>query len=197
VGDWFQTVVDVQARSQEAESLAELVRDWLISSGFVSADQTDCVLGSGLGYPPGPRADEVVDGVAWSSPWQNAQANGLEIVVGSTVFDAGQGEPAAVACPHCTARVPLVDMGHEPIEEAWKPFHDVLQGWSEGREVAVACPACAQDVPAQGWQWADDYFALGRLGFRFWNWPPLRPAFVAEFTRRLGGRRTVLLAGKL
>jgi hypothetical protein len=197
MGDWFQTVVDVQVQSQEADSLAGLVRGWLISSGVVSAEPTDCVLGSSLGHPPGPRADEVVDASGWSSPWQNVQANGLEVVVGSTVFDAGQGEPTAVTCPHCVACVPLVDRHFEQIEEAWEPFHRVLQGWSEGREVAVACPACAQDVSAQGWEWADDYFALGRLGFSFWNWPPLRPEFVAEFTRRLGGHRTVLLAGKL
>ncbi|GAA2081622.1 hypothetical protein [Actinomadura alba] len=99
------------------------------------------------------------------------------------------GRAPVVTCPHCAAEVELVD-------EAWEPFDEVLNGWAEGRDAIIACPACAQPVEPTSWKWADDYFALGHLGFTFWNWPPLRPEFVAEFTHRLGGHRTVLLAGK-
>lgn len=54
MGDWFQTIVDAQVASQDAEGLASEVRDWLVSSGIVSSERTDCVLGSDLGYSPGP-----------------------------------------------------------------------------------------------------------------------------------------------
>lgn len=194
VGDHFQTVVDVEATLAEAERLVVDVRDWLISAGIVSAELTDCVLGADLGHPPGRSADEVVvGGYSWKHLW----TNGLEIEVGRTVFDAGQGEPWAVTCPYCTTEVPLVDEQFVLVAEAWRPFADVLDGWAQGRDAVMPCAACGRSVRPVDWQWADDYFALGHLGFTFWNWPPFRAEFVAEFGRRFGGHRVVLLAGKL
>jgi hypothetical protein len=76
-------------------------------------------------------------------------------------------------------------------------FDEVLNGWAEGRDVVICCPACARPVTPTSWKWAENYFVLGHLGFEFWNWPSLRAEFVAEFTRRLGGHRIALLAGKL
>lgn len=194
MGDWFQTIADVQASPQEAEALAAEVRDWLISSGVVSAERTDCVLGADLGHPPGPRAETAVDLSASTVPFGGG---GLDIITRRTVFDAGQGEPMAVACPYCSVTVDLVDESFELDHEAWEPFREVVHGWDEGRDVTIACPSCGRPVEPTAWKWADDYFALAHLGFTFWNWPELRPEFVAEFTRHLAGHRTVLLEGKL
>ncbi|NEA23963.1 hypothetical protein [Actinomadura bangladeshensis] len=72
-----------------------------------------------------------------------------------------------------------------------------MDGWAEGRDAVMPCSSCARSVELAAWEWADDYFALGYLGFTFWNWPPFRAEFVEEFGRRLGGHRVVLLAGKL
>ncbi len=197
MGDWFQTIVDVQAAPQEADALATDVQAWLISSGIVLPDRTDCVLGKDLGYPPGPRADEVVGASGWSTPWQNVWANGLDITTTRTVFDGGQGEPTAVACPYCSTTIELVDEYFELDEEAWAPFGAVVDGWGEGRDVVIACPACSRRVEPAAWKWDDDYFALGHLGFTFWNWPPFRPEFIEEFGRRLGNHHPVLVGGKL
>ena len=197
VGDWFQTIADIQASPQEADTLAADIRSWLIYSGIVSAERTDCVLGDDLGYPPGPRADEVVDASGWSDPWQDMWFNGLDIVTGRTVFDAGQGEPMAVTCPYCSVEIELVDENFELDDVAWEPFREVVHGWSDGRVVITPCTACMQPVEPASWKWADDYFAFGHLGFTFWNWPPLRSEFVAEVTRRMGGHQTVLLDGKV
>jgi hypothetical protein len=112
LGDWFQTIVDVQVTPQASEALAADVLGWLISSGVVSAERTDCVLDSDLGYPPGPRSDEAVDASGWSGRWQDGWTNGLDITTGSTVFHSGQGGPEAVTCPHCLVKIELDD-------EAW------------------------------------------------------------------------------
>lgn len=197
MGDWFQTIVDVQAAPREADALAAEVRAWLISSGIVLPDRTDCVLGSDLGFPPGPRADEVVDVSGWSTPWQNTSANGLDIITTRTVFDGGQGEPTAVTCPYCATEIELVDEHFELDDEAWAPFSAVLEGWDEGRDAVIPCPACSRRVEPTAWKWADDYFVLGHLGFTFWNWPPFRPEFIDEFARHLEGHRPVLTGGKL
>jgi hypothetical protein len=196
VGDWFQTIVDMQVAPQEADVLAAEVRGWLISSGIVLSERTDCVLGNDLGYPPGPCADEVVDASGWGYPWQDIWANGMDVTTGRTVFDGGQGEPMAVTCPHCSTEIELVNEDFELDDEVWAPFRDVVHGWDEGRDVIIPCPSCSRRVEPTAWKWADDYFNFGHLGFTFWNWPPFRPEFVVEFTRHLHGHRTVLIDGK-
>ncbi|TDC11473.1 hypothetical protein E1267_00595 [Nonomuraea longispora] len=193
MGDWFQTIVDVEASPEEAGALADGVLSWLVSSGVVAAERTDCVIGAALGHPSGPRAGEVVDASGWSGPWQG----GLEVRVGRTVFDGGQGDPTAVTCPHCAATVELMNDDFELDREAWEPFRDVVHEWDEGYDVVIDCPSCGRPVEPAGWRWADDYFAFGHLGFRFWGWPPLRTGFVDGITVRLAGHRVVLLDGKL
>ncbi|TDC91407.1 hypothetical protein [Actinomadura sp. 7K507] len=197
MGDWFQTIVDVEAGAEDADRLAARVRDWLISVEVVLAERTDCVLGAEVGHPPGPAAGQALEDPSSDDGWQGLWSNGLDITVGRRVFDAGQGEVEAVTCPHCMGAIRLIDDGWELIDEAWAPFREVLTDWPEGYDGVIACPSCDQPVEPTAWRWADDYFVLGHLGFTFWNWPPLKQDFVAEVGWRLGGHRTVLLAGKL
>jgi hypothetical protein len=124
----LQTIAAVQASPQEANTLAADVRDWLVSSGIVSVERTDCVLDSDLGYPPGPRADEVVDASGWSGRWQDMWINGLDIATSRTVFGAGQGDPMAVTCPHCSVQIELADEDFTLVYEAWEPFREVVHG---------------------------------------------------------------------
>lgn len=197
MGDYFQTIVDTEATPGEAQQLAADVLDWLIAERFVAAERTDCVLGADAGHPPGERYGEAVDQP--DPELVKLWSNGLHIAVGRTVFDAGQGEPEAVTCPHCAAETKLVDRCWELDMEKWAPFRDATEAWSEGYDddSLVPCASCDRSAPVHAWQWADDYFAFGHLGFTFWNWPPLRPEFVANLSRQLGGHRTVVLEGKL
>ncbi|MEV4000607.1 hypothetical protein [Actinomadura sp. NPDC049753] len=197
MGDWFQKIIDVEAGAEDAERLAVRVRDWLISGGIVLAERTDCVLGAEGGHPPGPAVGQALEDPSSDDGWQSLWTNGLDITVGRTIFDAGQGDPVAVTCPHCTSEIRLVDDHWQPIDEAWAPFSEVFTEWSEGYDGVIACPSCGKPVEPSAWKWAEDYFALGHLGFTFWNWPELKQDFVAEVGRQLGGHRTVLLAGKL
>lgn len=197
MGDWFQTIVDVEAEAEDAERLANGVRDWLISEGVVLAERTDCVLGAVAGHPPGPAFAQALEDPSSDDGWRDLWSNGLDIAVGRTVFDAGQGEPEGVTCPHCAGEIRLVDDHWQPIDEAWTPFGEALSDWSDGVDDTIPCPSCDRPVEPAAWRWTDDYFVLGHLGFRFWNWPPLKQDFVAEVGRRSGGHRTVLLAGKL
>ncbi|MGW0664168.1 hypothetical protein [Streptodolium elevatio] len=195
MGDWFQTIVDIEATPEEAQVLAANILDWLIADGFVSAERTDCVLGADTGHAPGTRYGEAVEDP--DPELVNVWSNGLQVTVERTVFDAGQGEPTAVTCPHCAAEMPLGDEHGPLVEETWARFMDAMESWGEGHDEPVACPSCGRTAPVHTWLWADNYFAFGHLGFTFWNWSTLRPEFVVDFARRLGGHRTVLLEGKL
>jgi hypothetical protein len=195
MGDWFQTIVDTDATPGEAQRLAANTLDWLIADGFIAAERTGCVLGADAGHAPGRRYGEAVEDP--DPRLVSVQSNGLHVTVGRTIFDAGQGDPSAVTCPHCAAEITLVDEHRSLIEEKWARVSNALDSWADGHDAPVECPSCLRAAPVHTWLWADDYFAFGHLGFTFWNWARLRPDFLADFSRRLGGHRTVLLEGKL
>nr|WP_203686664.1 hypothetical protein [Streptomyces sp. SID14515] len=176
--------------------MAARVVAWLVAEGVIGPDRTEPVLGSGPGHPPGPRIREVVDSSGWSEPWQ---AGGLDVVVTRTVFDAGQwADPSSAQCPRCERDIEFHDEAWEEIPGAWDPFSEAIADWEEGGgEALVRCAHCDVSSPLVDWDGMEHCFAFGGLGFTFWGWPDLTPAFLAEFDRRLDGHRTVLVRGKI
>lgn len=191
MGNHFQTVVDLDATHADAPALAASGLDWLVREGTVRAELTDCVLGAPLGHPPGPAWTEAVGQEDWEPD------GGLTIKTGRTVFDSGQGDAMFAACPHCAGRVDLYTDEWEEIEGAWAPFGEAVEAWYDTGHAAVDCPRCRRPGDLTTWTWADDYYAFGHLGFEFWDWPEFSPSFLEEFSRALGGHRTVLVGGKL
>lgn len=185
MGNYFQTVVDLDATESDAEAVAAAGLEWLVEEGIVAAELTDCVLGAPLGHPPGPRWREAVVEDGWEP------SDGLKVITGRTVFDGGQGEPWFAVCPHCAGRVDL------STGEVWEPFREAVDTWNDTGRAAVACPECGRTGDLTAWAWSDNYFAFACLGFEFWDWPEFRPDFLERFARALGGHRTVLMGGKL
>lgn len=193
MGDFFQTIVDLDAGPDDTDQLAHRAVRWLVAEGVVRADRTACVLGQPLGHPPGPDWHRAVDADdADRNPY-----DGLAVHVGRTVFDGGQGEPEAVVCPRCAATTTFVTDSWELDDEIWRPFRDAMEDWHHTGTAEVACPACARLVPLPEWTWADDYFTFGHLGFTFWNWPELTAGFEDGLSRALDGHRTRRVGGKL
>jgi hypothetical protein len=61
----------------------------------------------------------------------------------------------------------------------------------------VRCPHCGLLVDFNDWRWDSGRpFAVGFLGFAFWNWPELSDTFIAQVADRLG-HRVVVTGGKL
>ena len=199
MGDYFQTIVDLDAGEAEAEELAERAVAWLVSEGIVLADREICALGHPLGHPPGPHwSRAVTDDDPDGEPF-----DGLAVHTGPTVFDSGQDGPEAVTCPRCRTTTDLSDEGEGSLsdedegEGAWPRFSEAITDWQDTGHADVTCPACARDVPLDAWIWADDRLAVGRLGLEFWNWPELGDDFRARLTAVLDGHRTAYLWGKL
>lgn len=86
MGDWSQSLVDVEVSAEDApESGARLTR-WLIDIGVISAEQTDCVLGSPLGHPPGANYGCAVGGTDPAPVlWTNGRRHSLPSVIGPRV----------------------------------------------------------------------------------------------------------------
>lgn len=184
MGDWFQTVVDRDVGPDEAEALALQVRQWLVERGIVGPAATDCVLGADEGYPPGPNFLLAIDGP--DHRLREMSVNGLQIVVGRTVFDSGQGD-IRIDCPGCGKAIDDSDA----LEEGGRAIGE----WYDGEEGMLRCPHCGGEAPVTECLF-DPPWGFGNLGFQFWNWPPLHKTFVVELTERLG-HRTVLVEGKL
>jgi hypothetical protein len=183
VGDWFQVIADVDATEEEAPRLAADVLSWLVATGIVSAERTDCVLGAPLGNPPGLRYETAVNEP--DERLRTLWTNGVEVFAGATVVDAGQGADDDLVCPHCAAESSYED-------PQWQTFQSGIESWHAGGRGDVTCVQCGRTAAVGDWS----KWAFGRVGIRFWNWPPLRDDFVAETARRLG-HRVRLVDGKL
>lgn len=191
MGNHFQTLVDLDATQADASSVAARGLEWLVGEGIVRAERTGCVLGAPLGHPPGPLWAKAVGHEDWEP------SDGLNIETGRTVFQGGQGDAMFAVCPHCAERVDLYTDEWDLIESAWAPFGKAMDVWHDTGRADVTCPRCRRAGDLTTWTWDHDYYAFGYLGFEFWDWPEFSPAFLTRFTHALGGRRTVLVAGKL
>jgi len=164
VGDWFQTIADVEASSDEAEPLAAAALAWLVETGIVLAEATDCVL-SGRGHAPGPR---YATAVTEADPGLLAlRTNGVEAITGRSVFYSMGAED--VTCPHCRQVTVLNDDRGHP-NDAWQALSDTIDAWFDGGRGEHPCPRCGHLVGLNEWTWSPPW-GFGHLGIKFWNWP--------------------------
>jgi hypothetical protein len=96
MGDWAQNIVDVDVTGDEATELGERLTAWLVDTGVIASELTDCVLGSPAGHPPGAHYAHAI-GAATDPP--NLWSNGVEIGVGRTVYYTMDLQ--GVTCPRC------------------------------------------------------------------------------------------------
>jgi hypothetical protein len=189
VGDWFETIADVEAAADEADGLAAATLAWLVNTGVVLAEPTTCVL-SGLAHAPGPQ---YATAVTEADPGLlSLRTNGVQVITGRTVFFSMGAD--RVTCPACGHSTELSDQGGQP-NHAWHELSETIGVWFDGGTGTHACLNCGNLVDLNDWTWSPPW-GFGYLGITFWNWPPLAPHFLAEVSRRLG-HRTVHPSGKM
>ena len=183
MGDHFQRVVDQHVDAAAASTHGDRILRWLMDEGMIEERKSTCVLGEGGGYRPGPSYAKATE-----RPDEHLLAlrtNGLAVITGRTVFDAGQGG-LALACAACGHRF-------NATSGAWA---DAVGEWyDQSGPALLQCPSCGERRPVVEWQ-HDPAYGYGNLGFEFWNWPTLRREFVRAVGERLS-HPVVLVTGKL
>jgi len=182
MSDSSQTLVDVEVVPEQAARLARSVLAWLVQERIVEPEASDCVLGpEDEGHRPGATHRSATEGKV-AVP--RLQANGVALVVGRQVFDAG-GNGLELRCAGCKHTF-------EPADE----WFEAVGAWAEGDDAAqFACPKCNLAEPLPAWR-GPSQWGFGSLGVRFWNWPPLSDAFIRAVTEQLG-HETVLVRGRI
>lgn len=184
MGDTFQDIVVPTARLDDAAWFADDVLKFLIENEIILPQRTDCILGGKGGYPPGKRFEEAV--VQPSNDVRRLRTNGMDVVIGRTVFHNGGLGVDAVLCPAC---------GANQVDGDWA---DAVDRWYAGDDDApLACGACRAEIPLTRWVFGPPW-GFASLGFKFWNWPPLKLEFVDRVskvlqTQRDAGSRKVVI----
>ncbi|HEV3117698.1 MAG TPA: hypothetical protein VGY58_11625 [Gemmataceae bacterium] len=197
MGTHFRILVDRTASAKDAPALAGTVMNYLIRRRIIECERSDCTLGDKGGFRPGANVEEAL--ASWAARGDEAgplsaaviandlrgyACNGVEEVVGRTVFHNQGAGLDVVRCPLCLAN---------QLEEDWG---DAVGRWYDGDDCApLPCRHCNESSPIVEWTF-DPPWAFGNLGFKFWEWPPLKRRFVDEI-KGLLGHEIVMISGKV
>ncbi len=149
---------------------AKLIIDWLVNVHAVKSSQTDCVLGSDLGYPIDSGAKNLTDEVEYL-PFR-LMTNGLDVIVERQIYDTGQNGMDSFICPKCNEDI---------ISDGWS-FLD--EYFNTGNSMFI-CPVCKRESDLNNFV-IDPIWGFSNLGFTFWNWPSFKDEVLKEFEDRLG-----------
>ncbi len=189
VGDYAQTLVDVDATDDDAPRLKQRVLSWLINEGIVAAELSDCVLGVAEGgYAPGRNYSYAIvgrDAVPVIAP--RLWTNGLSVDATRSMYWAGDLD--AVICPRCGHReaLELVGEGDGRFVTAFRP---AMLTWIDGGSGEVPCASCGAEIGLNDWEWSHPW-AFGTVGVTMWNWDEICEEFITDLSEVLDGHRLV------
>ncbi len=190
MGDYYSTVVDLEATDENMDASAQIIIDWLVERNIILPDLSSCIMSNDkLGYAPGsnywyPFADVKED---CHDQHLRLHINGLEVVTKRHVTFDYQGRFDGMICPNCQAINPTTQ------DAEWgKAVEDWHNYTSEGN---IACKQCSFVDRVAKWPHVDPWF-FSHLSFVFWNWPPFSQRFLDEFSKEIN-HPVAVLYGKL
>lgn len=188
MGDYYQWIADLDATESDAEESAERLRGWLIDSGIIAAETSDCLLGEGPGHRPGPGFARAIE-KAEVDDADPEFMGGVEIHVGRAQFYPG-GFVGPIKCRRCDRLAG--DLDPETFEPADDPeIQDLVaaaERWADGGSAEVVCTGCGNASHLNDWRWGYGAMAVGYAGVTFWNWPTLADEFARELSEAVGHR---------
>lgn len=191
MGDYAQTLCDVDASDDAAAALKQRLQAWLVDKRIIESDVTDCVVSSEGGHRPAENYGYAIYGREGTQLDLPAGANGLEIAVGRRVYSGADLE--AVICLQCRHRESMTPREHGRWDTA---FNSAIKEWSAGGPGLVPCLRCGATNGLNDWDWGYPW-AFGALGVTVWNWDELSADFIAEVSDVLGGHHVIRCSYKI
>lgn len=124
-----------------------------------------------MGYPPGPRFTDVIEGD--DSGLLEIKMNGLEVITERRVFDNGGNGLDEINCPKC---------GVNNIDSDWS---EALSEWHSGLNDKLKCSQCGKESAIINYDFKPSW-GFGEFGLTFWNWPRLTIKFFDELKTFIG-----------
>jgi hypothetical protein len=182
MGDYYQSIVDIEASVHEALALSIKVRNWLIEAGIVEGMMTKCVLSyDRMGFRPGKNYLQVVD-TSFTQTFI-PDINGMEMIIGrNVIYPLNQGE-TVVKCAVCQTEVDSSE------------WTQAITEWYEEQPSSLSCAHCQSAISVSDLIF-EPQWGFGNLGFKFWNWQPIKDSFIAKIGELLG-HKVVFVNGKL
>ena len=181
MSDSYITLVPNLVKEYESNNLATIVIDYLKQQNIIKSIKTDCTLAENL-YPPGDNYNLAVE--EHNHCIMPFSINGLEVITKRSVFHNGGNGLDAVICPVSEVNV-IDDDWQQPLQE-WFDHTDsdnLICNYCKSVNLVI----CYVFVPTWG---------FGSLGFKFWNWPPVRKKFVKDI-EQICSREVKVIYGRI
>lgn len=177
MSDNSQVVIRLDVPDGEArESIVASVRDWLLGADVIVPFAPKATWREEFGrtdFSPGPRWRDVVDevpGAVFESLWHNGVDIRANVDYRSAMSNSGPW-----TCVRCGA-----EYDGEDLLDQWVTTH---------AEPTATCESCGARALLGDWPCECPTALVGAPIVEFHNWHPLRPDFLGELTRKLGGSR--------
>lgn len=182
MGDYHQDLVVKHVSDEELDHVINTLINHLIQTKTIRADQADNVLGATLGYCPGENWNVVVE-YPEENHFLELLTNGLEVRKGRTIFYADGRDFESIKCPDC---------GENNVDCDWGELFG--QWLDDPSSAGLKCRKCGASNSISEYQF-EPKWALGNLGFVFWNWPMLKKSFIEELEKVIGKRIEMVEGG--
>ncbi len=161
MSDWYFALIDTSADASKAQDRADRFVIDFVSRGILLSEANDeCVYG--IGYPPGPRLNELYELEGQS--FQSVGICGVEDIVGKYVNQFGLVVFDYAKCPDCRREFNFQSAISGPLGDAIGAF---LQ---EDQPAMLRCPGCDVERKVQHWI-TKPHLGFCHLAIQFWNWP--------------------------
>lgn len=169
MSDHSIAIVPKKSVYYDNKTKAEEILEWLISRDIVKPELSDCIMSLEGGYGVSEGAKQIVS-FPDDLPFF-LTTNGLEIITDKEVFHAGESGMDQCICPNC---------GEDIAQKEWI----FIEEWFNEDKDKSVCPLCNVLVDIHELK-IKPQWGFSNLGFKFWNWPDFKPAFIEEFQNRL------------
>ncbi len=196
MGIWYEILVANVMPVTEVDAAADRVIQWLIDAEIIDSElSSESVLGR-QGYRPGHQfnkairhPEEITTGWMYEGDeylqLYEFRHNGVRVEKGRQGFLGSHGGYIDICCENCGTLHDLALYSGD-IPGALEAF----EWWCKGDEVVLfPCPQCGLIRSVAEWDFNGTY-ALGNLGFTFYNWPQLKDSFALEIGQLLGSKIT-------